>query len=514
MTTFTNPSQSDSRIRPIAMTSLPKTLRLWLASIAVAATGSLQCAEIQRNAGEARTTLPALRVHSGGHYLETTDGRPFFWLGDTAWSLIHGTTPEERGYYLRTRSQQGFTLIQAVVRAENFGAGDTSVDAVKPNEAYFDQVVQVVDEAAALGLYVALVPSWNGNVTSPWGGGPRIFRLDNLDYVRGYGRYLGARLKDRANVVWMLGGDRPSKLDPSKPAEWPQDTAIANGWALDTDWRPIWRAMAAGIAEGVGRTPVCIYHPEGARTSSPNLHHEAWLSINGMQSGHSIHDSPAWEWVLHDFALTPAKPTLDLEPCYEEHPVNPWPRWDPSLGRFNDHDVRKECYRSVLAGACGVTYGHHAIHGFSGARNGRSGGAGMNWIEGMHRPGGRQMVFLRRLIESRPFFTRLPDQSMIDNPSPAPAQFITVSRDLEGTYAFAYFPTSDQTATLDLAKLRPGKLRVWWFDPRTGFAHPADEIEGGARREFKSPSYGPDWVLVLDSASAGYSPPGQEPFPL
>lgn len=28
--------------------------------------------------------LPSIRVHADGHLLETSDGRPFFWLGDTA----------------------------------------------------------------------------------------------------------------------------------------------------------------------------------------------------------------------------------------------------------------------------------------------------------------------------------------------------------------------------------------------------------------------------------------------
>ena len=28
-------------------------------------------------------SLPAIRVNAGGHYLETADGKPFFWLGDT-----------------------------------------------------------------------------------------------------------------------------------------------------------------------------------------------------------------------------------------------------------------------------------------------------------------------------------------------------------------------------------------------------------------------------------------------
>jgi hypothetical protein len=50
-----------------------------------------------------------------------------------------------------------------------------------------------------------------------------------------------------------------------------------------------------------------------------------------MQSGHGGgYDQPVWEWIARDFALTPAKPTMELEPNYEDHPYNPWPKWDPA----------------------------------------------------------------------------------------------------------------------------------------------------------------------------------------
>ena len=40
--------------------------------------------------------------------------------------------------------------------------------------------------------------------------------------------------------------------------------------------------------------------------------------MNGMQSGHGGgHDVPVWEMIAHDYSMSPAKPTLDLEPNYE-----------------------------------------------------------------------------------------------------------------------------------------------------------------------------------------------------
>jgi hypothetical protein len=43
----------------------------------------------------AQPRLPRVRVHPDGHLLQLEDGRPFFWLGDTAWELIHRATRDE-----------------------------------------------------------------------------------------------------------------------------------------------------------------------------------------------------------------------------------------------------------------------------------------------------------------------------------------------------------------------------------------------------------------------------------
>lgn len=62
-----------------------------------------------------------LQVTANGHYLQHSDGTPFFWLGDTAWELFHRLTPEEIGRYLDNRSAKGFNVIQTVVLAEMDG---------------------------------------------------------------------------------------------------------------------------------------------------------------------------------------------------------------------------------------------------------------------------------------------------------------------------------------------------------------------------------------------------------
>lgn len=52
-----------------------------------------------------------IRVSIDQRYLMTTEGKPFFWLGDTDWELFHRMTREEAEELLEIRKQQGFNVI-------------------------------------------------------------------------------------------------------------------------------------------------------------------------------------------------------------------------------------------------------------------------------------------------------------------------------------------------------------------------------------------------------------------
>jgi len=289
---------------------------------------------------EDRNTLPQIVVSNRNpHLLETTDGLPFLMLGDTAWELLHRITYDEAREYLEVRANQGFNMIWANVLAEFDGLhmpnrnGDLPLhndDPSKPNEAYFAHVDRVVAAAEEFGLYVGLLPAWGDKLTAPWGEGPAIFRLNNLEVAQSYGEFLGQRYGGKTNILWVLGGDRPARLFGDED-QYPKQAAKDAGLPLDSDWTPIWAAMAYGIRKS-GATHPITYHPQGGMGStSVLLHDEPWLDMNAMQSGHGGgHDVPVWEAIARDFAMLPVKPTFDAEPNYEDHPVSPWPTWDPS----------------------------------------------------------------------------------------------------------------------------------------------------------------------------------------
>jgi len=450
-------------------------------------------------AGQARTHLPRIQVHPNGRFLMTADGKPFFWLADTGWELFHRLTRDEARHYLANRSQKGFTVVQAVVLAEFDGLRAPNAygalpladaDPTRPNEAYFAYVDEIVRMAADFNLYVGLLPTWGDKVTPMWGLGPAIFDEHN---ARAYGEWLGRRYAQDTNIIWILGGDRPPVHEGQ-------------------DWRPIWRAMAAGIRAGCNGGPCLMtYHPPGGihRSTSRTLHAEEWLDFNMMQSGHgSGHDTPVWEGIAYDYGLSPTKPTLDAEPNYEDHPVNPWPNWNPASGYYRDDDVRRQAYRSVFAGGCGVTYGHHAVWQFCSPRFQPINHPDRYWWEAIDRPGAAQMVHLRRLMESRPYFSRVPDDSLIVSENGDGACHLSATRDADGRYAMVYFPDAVRTATIDLGKVSGREARAWAYDPHTGLAQRIGEYSDKAPRSFTMPLEWHDWVLVLDDAAAGFPAPG------
>lgn len=72
------------------------------------------------------SSFAQLRVSKNQRYLETTDGKPFFWLGDTAWELFHRLSREEADLYLKNRADKGFTGIYSAHHRlwPGLGAGD------------------------------------------------------------------------------------------------------------------------------------------------------------------------------------------------------------------------------------------------------------------------------------------------------------------------------------------------------------------------------------------------------
>jgi len=449
-----------------------------------------------------------IKASPDGHHLQHKDGTPFFWLADTGWEMFHRLRLEEAARYFDNRKKLGFNVIQAVALAEFDGLGTPNAygqipfvdqNPEKPNEAYWQTVDSMIGLAAQRGLYIALLPTWGDKVTPLWGKGPQIFKRDDPNFAYEYALWMSRRYAHRPNVLWMLGGDRPAVHFEEK-----------DGITAKRDYRPVWRAMAKGILLEAPLSFLTYHCWGGTNSTSQYIHEENWLHMNTMQSGHgSGHDVPVWEWIARDYALQPAKPTLDAEPNYEDHPVNPWPTWDPTNGYFRDWDVRKQIYRSVFAGGCGVTYGHHAVWQFWSPKVEVINHADRYWTEAIKRPGAAQAGHLRRLLESRAPLLNIPDQSLIAAGQGEKGEYMVACRASDGSYAMVYLPLG-KTLTINTKNLKGTELVAWWWNPRSGKAKKIGKQPKQPEMSFTPPKSGAenDWVLVLDDAARKYDKPG------
>jgi len=461
--------------------------------VTLAVTASLMAAASPH---AAQTPLPRLKVSDNKRFLVTADGRPFFWLGDTAWELFHRATREEAERYLKNRAALRFTVIQAVALAEFDGLNTPNAyghkplrnnDPTQPIDEYFAHVDWIVAKANALGLYVGLLPTWGDKWNLRGRAGPEIFTPEN---AQRYGEWLGRRYKDAA-IIWILGGDR----------------------AVETDaHREIIRAMARGLRTGDGGAHLMTFHPTGGQSSSTPFHDDTWLDFNMRQNGHVTEFTGRYDQTLADYRRTPIKPVLDGEPIYEDHPI----AFDAKrLGHSIAADVRRTLYWNLFSGAFGHTYGHHSVWQMWTPERKPVNNPLLPWTEAIDQPGAAQMQHGRALIESRPFLTRVPDPEVIVTshvPTSVPGsgryQFVA-TRDDTGTYAMVYAPVG-RTFAVRMNEITGPKVKAWWFNPRTGAATSIGTFPNTGERTFTPPDRGEllDWVLVLDDESRKYSAPG------
>lgn len=462
------------------------------------------------HAAEAPATIPAMPTREAPHLVLTpdgrhfarNDGRPFFWVGDTAWELLHHATRAEIGAYLDDRAAKRFSVIQVCLVPEMDGLTRTNRegqlpflngDPAQPNPAWFDLADWFVKMAGDMGFQVALLPTWGSYVVKdaqPLFAARQLFTAGNAE---AYGRWLGERFRRRPNVIWMLGGDR----EPDGHVE-------------------VWRALAAGLKAGTGdRTPLMTYHPRGPGASGRTLHAEPWLTFNSVQSGHQL-DGGAHELVLADAARTPAKPVINAEPAYEGMPIG----FDLKNGRFTADHVRRNWYWSVFSGAAGVTYGANEVWmGWAPDLEPLSAkvkppflGAQMHWTNALAYPGSTQLKFLRALTESRPWDRTIPDPALVFEPKTGGTNFIAALRTDDGSSALFYLPQGGELA-VDLGRLTGQTLNATWWSPASGGISNAGRFNRAGNKVFKAPTggFGQDWVLVLDDAAKGYGPVGQRP---
>lgn len=437
--------------------------------------------------------LPSLKISANKRFFQTTDGKPFFWLGDTGWLLFIKCNRQEAVQYLQTRKEQGFNVVQVMVlhglSAKNV-YGDSALsnmNVAKPavtkgkdfsdTAAYdfWDHVDFIVDEAAKRGIYMAMVPVWGSNVKSG---------KVNIKQAEAYAKFLATRYKSKNNIIWLNGGD-----------------------IKGTDGLDVWKVIGNTLRKKDTRHLI-TFHPRGRNSSSEWFHTESWLDFNMFQSGHKTYAQDTsgnenlhygednWRYVDMDYKMAPVKPTLDGEPSYENIPYG---LHDSLLPRWKDADLRRYAYWSVFAGGAGFTYGENAIMQFHTVKDADANfGVNKNWKETIHAPGAYQMQFLKKLMLSENYFDRVPAQEIIADNTQDKYNRILATKGKK--YAMVYTYTG-RNFKVDLSKLNFSVLKTAWFNPSDGTEVYSANYKGKGIVEFDppgDPADGNDWVLVIE----------------
>ena len=433
-----------------------------------------------------------LLVSANKRFFTDEKGQPFFWLGDTGWLLFSKLTREEAGQYLEDRKNKGFNVIQVMVlhtvAAKNV-YGDSALvnkNVAAPNVTkgksfsvadeydYWDHVDYIVDLAGRKGLYMAMVPVWGSNVKQG---------SVSREEAETYAKWLADRYKNNWNIVWLNGGD-----------------------IKGTDSLATWNIIGSTLRAN-DRNHLITFHPFGRTTSSQWFHQAAWLDFNMFQSGHRSYDLDTslsehrfgpdnYKFLQIDYNLTPTKPSFDGEPSYE---LIPYGLHDTTKPYWQPHDVRRYAYWSVFAGGAGHTYGHNSVMQMhKPADKGSAYGSKKYWNQALNDKGAKQMVYLKRLVLSKPYFDRVPDQSLVAEGQGSQYQYIAATRGK--SYAFFYDYTGRSFA-VNMGRITGATVKASWCNPRNGEKQVIGSFLNKGVQHFDPPGneeQGNDWVLVLE----------------
>ena len=436
-----------------------------------------------------------LKVSDNQRFLQFENGKPFFWLGETAWLMPERLNREEVEYYLSTCHEAEYNMVQMQVLnvVPSFNAyGVPSHDKqghllTDVPYSYWDHVDYIIDIAARNDIYIGMVCIWGSMVK-----GGKL----NVEQAKTYGTFLANRYKNRPNIIWIMGGDIQGDIHPE-----------------------VWETLATTIKQ-IDKHHLMTYHPRGRYTSAHWWSKASWIDFHAFQSGHrrygqrmgtkdySIPDNTEednWMYVDSTWTYRPMKPVIDDEPVYEGipqglHDANE-PLWQAS-------DVRRYAYWSVFAGSCGHTYGHNAIMQFYSEGIPPAYHNKKTWTEALHDPGFNQMKYLKRLMLSLPYYERIPDQSIVlDNGTKYDRLAATRGND----YLMVYNYTS-RDMKIDLRKISGDKKKVWWMDASTGLLTWLGEFDNKVLtfRPRKTVTDTEDGVLIAIDASKTYLAKGQQ----
>jgi hypothetical protein len=440
-------------------------------------------------------TFP-LKVSKNRRYLVDQRGRPFRIQGDSAQSLIANLTYAEADTYFTDRCRKGFNTVNINLLERKFAInapknrrGDAPFtdrdNFATPNEAYFDFADSIIDLVASKGMLVTFAVMYLG-----YGGGDQGWwstltnPVNTQDVCYRFGFYLGKRYKNRANILWVIGGD----FTPPPGSEGEK--------RLHKFMEGIKAAGASQLWTGDWNAP-CLSTDVRAFASD--------MDVNAVYTyGMSGHDGLTYAESRAAYSYAPARPAYLKETGYEDE------AWLPG----DSSSIRKYEYWAVLGGAtAGIFFGHRDIWDF--ATSGWSSGLAPGhspWQSALDSPGNLDMKHLGELLDSVAWYKLVPSGTVetktwitAGGGTYGKQDYVTSAAAADGKLLLAYLPPGASITGVAInMKSLAGPVRGRWFDPTSGIY--IDIANGplwnSGSRTFTIPGNNAagarDWVLVLE----------------
>jgi hypothetical protein len=411
-----------------------------------------------------------LRVSGDGDHLVTSDGQPFLLHGEAAWSLIVQLTTNDAMRYLADRRARGVNAL-IVSLIEHFYADDPPNNAAgvspftragdfsTPNEAYFAHADRVIDLAASQGIAVLLFPSYLGlQAEEGWRDEMSVMGAAGAPKCVSYGTFLGQRYANRNNIIWVWGGD----FTP------------AAGSPVETCLKAIRDAVLAASPAGTLSTT----HWAPGSTSRTQATFAGAIDISGVYSYVDVVGPCRAER-----GVTPRKPTVLMETCYEHETFNGC--------AATTAEVRRRQWWGFLACGAGEISGNRPIWNFGGG-----------WQQELSSPASNSQVRLVTIASSVRWQTLALDDALITANRGSGYSEVVAARTDDSKQALIYVPPDAASQiTVDLGRMS-GPVTATWQDPSAERSMSAgDNLTGSPAfaRPGNNAGGDPDWVLVLAS---------------
>jgi hypothetical protein len=445
-----------------------------------------------------------LQVSADGHYLVDKNGAPFR-LQTEAWVMSTRVTPPQFDAYLADRKARGFNgfLTMAImVEGGTYGWSRTNARGEEPfttidhfdtpNDSYFDFIELIIDKAAAQGFVVQLFYTYVGYNGGNEGWWSVINEPQNTQAVCfEWGRYLGKRFKDKANLIWMVGGDY----------------TMPKGEGLTRVHKILEGIRAAGAYQLAGSEWGA---PDSLVTDQPGFSYGTDPHTSDIQLDSYYGLGPALKGLTYDTAgrsWLRKGPTL---PGFLEEPMQAYAKYAPT--NSSRASIRRYQHWSITSGGiAGSVWGIWAISDWH-----------RDWQAWLGDPSCADQENAFDLYQSLPWWLMRPSGSapgraggrlIVDGEGEGDAK-ITASITSTGSHLIAYVPptgTKPTTFAVDLRSLS-GDARARWWNPTNGSYV---NISSGdhafsntsAAQSFTTPGDNGtatnDWMLVLDARAAG-----------